>query len=88
MENEQKQEALVSVISSNEEIIIQFSDGLKIMPPEIIDDLGKDYFLERATAFAGIELKDFLRNYQKTVEKRKLNQIQNEVISNHFGSQF
>lgn len=89
MENEQKtHEPLVSIISSDEEIIVTFADGQRIIPDAIVADLGKDYFLQRAQAFVNIKYEDFYGNYYKTVEKRQLNQIQNDFISAHFGQVF
>lgn len=88
MENEQKNEALVSLVNNDEEIIIQFADGQKIIPDGIIADLGKDYFIQRAEVFVGINYADFYAHYHKTVEKRQLNQYQNEFVASHFGNLF
>ncbi len=86
--NEQVQPSIVSLLGTDDEISIQFADGIKLIPPSIVGELGKDYFEQRVEAFRNINYGDFISGYTKLRQKQQLNQYQSDFMSSHFGQMY
>jgi hypothetical protein len=86
MENEQL--ATISFIGDDQQIIVEFADGQHIIPPQIVQSLGKEYFETFCAGLRNSNYGDFLTNWNKAEQKRQLNQFGAEFVANHFGQMF
>lgn len=86
MENEQTQQpSIISLIGNEDEIKMEFADGLQRISASIVGDLGREYFEQRAAAFKNIKFADFLNGYTKMRQKQQLNQFGSDFMAGHFG---
>jgi len=70
------------------EMLVSFADGDRILTAEIVEHLGIDKIQEQATALAQISYADFMNAFYETMEKKRLNAYGQNYINGHFSKKF
>lgn len=88
---EENKEPEVSVVFTGKEdqISIEFADGVHQLPDYVISGIGgADKLKPFVPGLKQKTYQEFLAGFRRTVEKRDLNEFQRGFVANHFGRRF
>ncbi len=75
--------------SSGLGVNVRFSDGVHLVQPHVIAELGGPNELEKlADGLASVTYDQFMQEFHSVVHSRRLNQFQADFVANHFAPKF
>lgn len=86
MENIQdKSEFVLAGSGSDKSIEIEFADGIRQIPADVVEYFGIEELRQSATALKAVTFTAFLDGVHAKKRKDMLNNFQSGFIANHFG---
>ena len=85
----QTEEASIAFTGTEDDLSIEFTDGVHAVPEYVVRGLGGAEKLKSiAENLKKVSYQDFMAGFRLTIEKRDLNEFQRKFVATHFGNKF